>query len=106
MSRGLDRAVAVKVMGLRRLALKKTPKYSTDIKEAMKVVDQMRQKGHRWLLVASAQGFFLRHLASVTHDLERDEKMYTADRPIGMVATTVDELPKVICEAALEEIGK
>lgn len=99
----LDLEVAVKIFGLSRLKLKKVPKYSSDMSEAMKVWEWMRDKDHRWLLVSSRQGYFLRHLSNVTEDHARDEKTYTCDRPIGMVATSPAELAKLICEAALQE---
>lgn len=102
----LDREVAVQVFGVSRIKLKNIPKYSSDMSRATEVFDEMRKKGHRWILIAGEEGFFLRHLLSVSHDPEKDHKNYRADRPIGMVATTPAGLAKLICEAALEEINK
>lgn len=102
----LDLEVAVKILGLSRLKLKKVPKYSSDMRAATVILDAMRKKGHRWLLVSSEEGYFLRNLVNVTHVGAEDVKHYTADRPIGQVATTPAELAKLICEAALQEIGK
>lgn len=114
----LDVQVAEKVMGLRKnpdvaftwldergwTAFDTTgPRWSSDIAAAMRVFDRMRDLGHRWLLNADAAGFHLRHVAYVRHDLEPDEKVYAVDRPLG-TAKTLAQLPKVICEAALQEI--
>ena len=100
----LDLEVAVKILGLSRMKLKKVPKYSSDMSEAMKVLEVMRKKGHSWLIVSRQEGYFLRHLANVTEDRHQDARIYTADRPIGMVATSPAELAQLICEAALQEI--
>lgn len=79
------------------------PPFSTDLKEAMRILDKMRELGYRWLLNADTEGFHLRRVALVKMDLERDEKGYTCDRPLGW-AKTLEELPLVICKAALQEI--
>lgn len=102
----LDREVAIKIMDMNSLKMKNIPKYSSNMSEAIKVLEEMRLKGHRWLLISCEQGFFLRHLADVTHDLLNDQKKYTADRPMGSVAQTPAELAKLICEVALQEIEK
>lgn len=102
----IDEEIALKVMGLGLVSLSNPaliPRYSTQVAPAMVVFDRMRELGHRWLLNADEVGFHLRHVASVTHDLDRDEKRYQVDRPLGS-AKTLEELPKVICEAALREI--
>lgn len=115
----LDVAVAEKVMGLRRhpttpytwtgkdgrKAFDLTgPHWSVDLAPALRVFDRMRSLGHRWLLNADQEGFHLRRVAWVAHDGQRDEKTYTVDKPLGS-AKTLDELAKLICEAALKELG-
>ena len=79
------------------------PHYSGILEESMKVFDRMRELGHRWLLNADEMGFHLRRVACVTRDLERDEKKYTVDLPLG-TAKTLKDLPPVICEAALQSL--
>ena len=98
--------VAINVMDLGHLKLRRVPKYSSDLIDAMQVVDRMRKLGHRWMIVFGEEGYFLRHLVNVTHDLERDEKRYTADRPMGgpLVPQTAAQLARAICIAALDEI--
>lgn len=72
--------------------------------EAMQVFDQMRKQGHRWLLNADDTGFHLRRVVLVKYDMEREEKVYTVDRPLG-TAKTLEELPSVIQEAASRELA-
>lgn len=97
----MDREIAARVMGWK--APESIPAYSMDIGQAMKVFDRMRELSHRWLLNADDAGFHLRRVVLVKHDLEADEKSYTADKPLGWAKTLAD-LPKVICEAALREL--
>lgn len=78
-------------------------RYSKDLGHAMLVFNRMRNLGHRWLMNADIEGFHLRRVACVMRDLSRDEKQYLSDLPLG-TAKTLDELPKVICLAALKEI--
>jgi hypothetical protein len=68
----------------------------------MKVWDHVRKNGARWLLNADTEGFHLRRVACVTFHGEKDEKDYTADKPLGW-AKTMEDLARVICEAALSE---
>lgn len=72
--------------------------------DAMRLFDEMRKKGHRWLLNADDTGFHLRRVVWVRRDLERDEKSYTVDSPLG-TAKTLEELPSVIQEAASRELA-
>lgn len=113
----LDVEVAKKVMGLtveddpadhRGVALKAgyngngLPYYSRDLDQAMKVLDRMRDLGHRWLMNIDDAGFHLRHVICVHQNDIEGEKEYTCDRPLG-TAKKLEDLPKVICEAALKE---
>lgn len=115
----LDRQIAEQVMGLKVVpdpssyrgvgvgeageGGEELPHYSTQLEAAMEVWDYARKKyGARWLLNADEEGFHLRRVVWVTHDGERDEKTYTADKPLGW-AKTIEDLPKVICNAALGE---
>lgn len=101
----LDLDIAIRVMGLGHLKLRKVPKYSSDLNQAMKVMDVLRKKGHRWLIVVSEAGYTIRNLALVVRDLEHDEMRYTADRPLSgsPIAETPAMLAKAICLAALDE---
>ncbi len=104
----LDLDIAIKVMGLGHLKLRKVPRYSSDLGEAVKVLEVLRKKGHRWLIVISEAGYTLRNLALVVHDGERDEMRYTADRPLSgsPIPETAAMLAKAICVAALEETSR
>ncbi len=73
-----------------------------DAMEELRAFDLMRMDGHRWLINADEAGFHLRRVALVKHDLERDEKVYTADLPLG-TARTPEDLPRVIREALQTE---
>lgn len=100
----LDEKVSMQVMGMKG-PMVAIQKYSSDLTEAFKVLDEVRRRGHRWLIVCSEEGYFLRNLANVTFDPVRNEKIYTADRPLSIVSTSkASDLPKLICEAALEEV--
>lgn len=77
--------------------------YSKDLALAMKVFDRMRELGHRWLLNADDGGFHLRRVVSVLHDMEKDEKRYTVDKPLGWVSSLQD-LPVLICNASIQEL--
>jgi len=81
------------------------PFFSTNLAWAMKVWDVLRKKGVRWLLSVDDQGYHLRHVACVRHDMVPDEKVYTVDRPLG-TAKRIEDLPRVICEAALKEVDR
>lgn len=114
-----DAEVARKVMGLtvvddevsyRGVALdcagidgRDLPHFSTDLAEAMKVMDRMRELRHRWLLNMDEGGFHLRRVVCVHQDDIRGEKEYTCDLPLGW-AKRLEDLPKVICDAALKEM--
>jgi Phage ABA sandwich domain len=114
----LDRQVAEQVMGLTVVSDPTTYRgvsvgeagsrgedlshYSTQMEEAMKVVDQMRKSGHRWLINIDTEGYHLRRVVFVAHNGERDEKTYTVDRPLG-TTKGIEDLPRVICQAALKE---
>lgn len=115
----LDRKIAVEIFGQKVVKDPKTyrgvavgeagergedlPHYSTQIDDAMKIWDYVRKKFEaRWLLNADTEGFHLRRVVWVTHDGEKDEKKYTVDKPLGW-AKKIEDLPKVICEAALRE---
>lgn len=97
----MDREVAAKLMGWK--APESVPAYISDIGQAMKVFDRMRELGHRWLINADEAGFHLRHVVCVHHDGVKDEKNYTVDRPLG-TGKTLREFAKAICEAALTEL--
>ena len=77
--------------------------YSANVDQAMKVFDRMRELGHRWLLNADAGGVHLRRVVCVHQNDIRQEKEYTSDRPLGSAAK-LEDLPKVICEAAVQEL--
>ena len=114
----LDWAIAEKILGLkvvpdracyRGISLKTgsqgadLPHYSTKIEEAMKVWDHVRQKyGARWLLNVDEDGFHLRRVVWVSFNGLNNEKQYTADKHLGW-ATKIEDLPRVICKAALSE---
>ena len=78
------------------------PHFCTKIQEALKVVDQMRNAGHRWLINIDTEGYHLRRVVWVVHNGERDEKTYTVDRPLG-TSKKIEDLARVICQAALNE---
>lgn len=115
----LDRQIAEQIMGLTVVSDLTTyrgvsvgeagergedlPHYSTQIDDAMKVVDHMRKNGHRWLINIDAEGYHLRRVVWVAHDGIKNEKTYTVDKPLG-TTKQVEELPRVICEAALKEL--
>lgn len=82
--------------------MKELPRWSSDIAEAMQILDHMRVLGYRWLISVDEVGFHLRNVVFLQHDLDADEKTYTVDRPLG-TAKTLSALPKVICEAAVRE---
>lgn len=106
--RKLDTEVAQKVMGTPYACRcenlcrchPRLPEFSKDIGLAMKVFDRMRELGHRWLINADDAGFHLRHVASVHHDLDRNEKTYTVDCPLGS-GKTIEEFAEAICSAAV-----
>jgi hypothetical protein len=115
----LDRKIAEKIMGLKVVPDPKTyrgvglgeagergedlPYYCTQIEAAMEVWDHVRKKyGARWLLNADEEGFHLRRVVWVVFRGEKNEKDYTADKPLGW-AKKIEDLPRVICEAALSE---
>ena len=115
----LDRKIATEIMGLqvvedpvnyRGYALNEAgphgadlPHFCTKIDQAMKVWDCLRNKGQRLLLNVDDAGFHLRHVVSVTHHGDVEEKDYRVDRPLG-TAKKIEDLPRVICEAALQEV--
>jgi hypothetical protein len=115
----LDRKIAVEIMGLkvvedpvnyRGYAIDEAgsgggdlPHFCTKIEQAMKVWDCLRNQGQRWLLNVDDAGFHLRHVACITHHGDVQEKDYRVDRPLG-TAKKVEDLPRVICEAALREV--
>lgn len=117
----LDRKIAEKVFGLkvvvdlntyRGVAIREAgprdedlPKYSTQMEEAMQVWDHVRKNGARWLLNVDMEGFHLRRVAWITHNGEKDEKDFMADKPLGW-AKKIEDLPKVICNAALNELNR
>lgn len=89
--------------GSEELQPRPIPHFTSNIVNALQILDRMRELGHRWLLNADTEGFHLRRVVLVKHDLERDEKSYVVDRPLGW-ARSLEDLPKIICEAALKEI--
>ena len=114
----LDRKIAAKVFGLkivedpvnyRGFAVGEAgphgedlPKYSTQIDQAMKVWNHVRRHGARWLLNVDTKGFHLRRVVCVTERWEKGEKDYAVDKALGW-AKKIEDLPKVICKAALTE---
>jgi hypothetical protein len=79
------------------------PRFSTLMADAMEVWDHVRKKyGARWLLNADTEGFHLRRVAWVVFRGEKNEKDYTADKPLGW-AKKIEDIPMVICKAALAE---
>jgi hypothetical protein len=74
----------------------------TDLCTSMMLLDKMRQKGHRWLINMEPGGFYLRRVVWVTEHMERGEKTYTVDKPLGW-AKTLDDLPLVIAKAVDKE---
>lgn len=114
----LDRKIATRIMGLtvvedpanyRGYGINEggpggrdLPHFCTKLEQAMKVWDHLRSQGHRWLLNADMEGFHLRRVACVTFHGEVNEKDYRADKPLGW-AKTIEDIPRVICEAAIAE---
>lgn len=115
----LDREIAEKIMGLKVVSDpssyrgvgigeagehgEELPHYSTQLDAAMEVWDHVRKvNGARWLLNVDEEGFHLRRVAWVVFRGEKDEKDYTADKPLGW-AKKIQDLPRVICQAALDE---
>lgn len=94
----LDLDVAIKVMGFERFKILKVQKYSSDIGEAMKVFQKMRELGHRWMLIGGGDGFNLQRLVNEPYDLDCDKAFGTAQ--------TLHQLAQLICEVAVEEIAK
>lgn len=75
-------------------------RWSTDQWLAMKVLDELRRRGYRVLMNMDSKGFHLRHVASITDDGIRNEKVYHCDKPLGS-ADTLETLPAIICRVAL-----
>jgi len=55
----------------------------------------------RLLIVCDGEAWYVRRLVTITHDLERDEKNYRCDKPIGSRCATLAEAVAVV--EALEE---
>lgn len=45
----------------------------------------------RFLIVFDGKLWFVRHVRVVEHDLERDEKVYRCDAPVGGAHGTLDD---------------
>lgn len=45
----------------------------------------------RFLIVFDGQSWFVRHVRVIEHDLERDEKVYRCDAPVGCAHDTLDD---------------
>ncbi|HYX21033.1 MAG TPA: hypothetical protein VFA98_09345 [Thermoanaerobaculia bacterium] len=52
--------------------------------------------GERIVLVYNGNHWFARHLRVVEHDLDRDEKVYRCDAPIGGGHATLEGLVKML----------
>jgi hypothetical protein len=48
----------------------------------------------RFLIVFDGESWFVRHVRAIEHDLDRDEKVYRCDAPVGGVHSTLDEAVK------------
>lgn len=90
-------------MGGRPVTISIPPRFSSEPGEAMKVIDAMRKRGHRWLLNADQDGLHLRRVVWVVHDGIKDEKKYTCDKPLG-TAKNLEDFAAMVCRAALEEV--
>jgi len=77
--------------------------WSKDPDLALQVLEELRRRGYRVLINLDTEGIHLRHVACVVHDGVRNEKVYHCDKPLG-TAKKSEELPTVICKAALELI--
>ena len=45
----------------------------------------------RFLIVFDGKSWFVRHVRVVEHDLDRDEKVYRCDAPVGGAYGTLDD---------------
>jgi hypothetical protein len=52
--------------------------------------------GERIILVYDGNLWFARHLRVIEHDLERDEKVYRCDAPIGTGHRSLESLVKML----------
>jgi len=55
----------------------------------------------RTLIVFDGHAFFVRRVRTVEHDLERDEKVYRRDEPIGKNFPSLDDAVKAWKKAGL-----
>lgn len=62
----------------------------------------MSSKAERFAIVFNDGKWFVRHIRLIEHDLERDEKVYRCDKPIGKNFNTAEEA----LEAARKEYGR
>ncbi len=62
-------------------------------------------KKPRLLIVCDGDAWFVRRLVSITHDLDRNEKVYRCDKPIGGPCTTLAAAVAVVeaTDCALED---
>lgn len=77
--------------------------WSADPEFAIQVLDELRRRGYRVMINMDTEGIHLRHVACVVHDGIRNEIVYHCDKALG-TAKKAEELPTVICKAALDLI--
>lgn len=57
----------------------------------------------RIVIVFDGEAWFVRHIRVIEHDLDRDEKVYRCDRPIGTSYLTLGKVPLVEAEVRKRE---
>jgi len=50
----------------------------------------------RFLIVFDGTSWFVRHVRVIEHDLDRDEKVYRCDTPVGVAHDTLDDAVKTL----------
>jgi hypothetical protein len=56
----------------------------------------------RYLIVFDGKSWFVRHVRVIEHDLDRDEKVYRCDTPLGGAHGTLDEAVTAFRAAAVK----
>ena len=73
-------------------------------REALKKINKMKKceikiegtpDKPRLLIVCDGGAWYVRRLVSITHDLERDQKIYRCDAPIGGPCATLKEAVRI-----------
>lgn len=112
--RELDRAIAIHVMNTEftwESKMKDIPKYSTDLVQAMKVFDVLRES-HKWCCLTMTSDYCYSWIVKLTPAFHRrlkdgvdvESQLYDADNHKPTVVAEDESLPRAICIVALKSI--